>query len=51
MKTKKKYGFGGSIFQYLNKNFISHGLLNDENKWIGYRYQDNRKGFWLNKHK
>jgi hypothetical protein len=39
---------------YLKKEIILHGLINyanDSHKRIGYSYNDNRKGFWLNKHK
>jgi hypothetical protein len=42
------------FYYYLKTERMWHGLLNyanDSHKRIGYNYQDQQKGFWLNEHK
>jgi hypothetical protein len=50
MKTEKidhKYWF----YYKNSKTNRYHRLYNDSNQWIGYYYQDRKKGFALNKYK
>lgn len=41
----EKY-LSANLFCY-GENYVWHGLLNDNNKSIGYFYQCNKKGFWI----
>jgi hypothetical protein len=46
MKTeKKRYTFWFSYREI--KTGLYHGFYNQENIYIGYNYQGNYKGFWL----
>lgn len=33
------------------KTHVSHGLHNGKNIYLGYKYQDKQKGFWLTNRK
>lgn len=46
MKNQKLYFFDGTVIIHSYKT-IPHGLYNHYNKWIGYKYQDKKKGFGL----
>lgn len=49
-KHKKKYSQDNNYFYYTIKNKLTlHGIVNNNNEWIGYHYQNNGKGFWLGK--
>jgi hypothetical protein len=48
MKTDKKIRHDIE-FYYFNNNRSLHGLQNINNKYIGYIYQNNRKGFTLSR--
>jgi hypothetical protein len=50
MKVKKAKG--NDWFYYrISETYTYHGFDNTRNKLIGYRYQDNKKGFWLENYK
>lgn len=61
MKTEKLGGtkwfsyYGNKGFCYVDSKtdiyhpLIYHGLYNNLNKYIGYHYQHQRKGFWITK--
>lgn len=49
MKTDKVKSTLKICYCYLNQSYHLnfHGYYNERNKWVGYRYQHKRKGFWL----
>lgn len=47
MKTYKDIWNYGKSFNYQINKRKPHGLWFDPKMAIGYHYQDNRKGFWL----
>ena len=50
MTSKKYIDSDGKWFCHnLNETYVWYGLFNVINEYIGYWYQDNRKGFWLRK--
>lgn len=53
MKIKKAKGNNWFYYKILSggETGSCHGLWNNENKWIGYGYQNNKKGFWLDCYK
>lgn len=52
MNTKKYTYLDGDFHYEDSKTYMLHGLLNyGRNKFIGYRYRDQRKGFWLRNYK
>lgn len=52
MNTKKHFISNKTSFGYLTINFIFHGLyFNQQYMEISYHYQNQRKGFSLEKYK
>jgi hypothetical protein len=56
MKTEKYNLFDNKYIPYLYRisktgDIIDHGLHNNFNVYIGYRYQNQRKGFYLTENK
>lgn len=49
MKTDKKIRHDIELYYFNNDNRVLHGLQNINNKYIGYIYQNNRKGFTLSR--
>lgn len=50
MKTIRKFNkFELTIRFESLQSYIEHGFFNETNYLIGYNYQDQRKGFWLEK--
>lgn len=51
METYKKIWLDGDFYYRISKTNIGHGLYNYENFAIGYKYQNQYKGFTLRKYK
>ena len=49
MKTEKIKDTGWFYYRECESG-ISHGLWNNTNLLIGYRYKDQRKGLWIKKY-
>ena len=47
MKTYKYIWYNDKSFNYQINDRVYHGLLNYNNKRIGYNYKNKRKGFRL----
>lgn len=52
MEIEKRVGTIYGWFYYCETNDgVLHGLRNNNNRFIGYFYKENEKGFWLEKYK
>lgn len=49
MKTDKKIRHDIELYYFNNDDKKIHGLQNINNKYVGYIYQNNRKGFTLSR--